>query len=251
MGPIYHASWHLPEMLGLLGYGRSANAQRRPATAGRRARVNPWRMLKMVVPGAWQYRIKAALPAALQDRLLFLWYTGGQRWTGHRAFAVPNNDSVGAIRVAVRGRDRDGAVAPGEEYRRVCRDIVEALGELTDPVTGRPVVRQVTVAHEVFDGPFLSQLPDITVLWEQGFPWDTVRSPRFGTLRTRRQDARTGSHTPRGFLIATGPGLEEGAELRGHSIYDVAPTVLEAAGVPVPPDLDGKPLPFRRLAVPA
>lgn len=252
MGAIYHASWSLPEILELLGYGRrSANGVAGRETEARAARVNPWRILKMVVPGAWQYRIKAALPAVLQDKLLFLWYSGGQRWAGCRAFAIPNNDSVGAIRVSVRGRDRHGLVAAGDAYRRVCQDIAAALGELTDPASGRPVVRTVTLTHEVFHGPFLHQLPDITVLWDQTFPWDSIHSPRFGTLRIRRQDARTGSHTPHGFLLATGPGVPAGVELSGHSIYDVAPTVLEAAGVPLPPDLDGKPLPLRRLAVPA
>ena len=247
MGPIYHASWNLTEILDLLGYGRGS-APGKTASV-RSARINPWRVLKMVVPGAWQYRIKAALPVALQERLLFLWYSGGDQWAGRRAFSIPNNDSVGAIRLSVRGRDRQGLIAPGEEYRRACQDIAAALAELTDPVTGRAVVRRVTLTHEVFDGPFLEQLPDITVLWEQGFPWEALHSPRFGTLRIRRQDSRTGSHTPHGFFLVTGPGVPAGAELRGHSIYDIAPTVLSAAGVPLPPDLDGAPLPLAPVRV--
>ena len=252
MGPIYHASWNLSEILDLLGYGRSATGTMPgKAMSVRSARTNPWRILKMIVPGAWQYRIKAALPTSLQDRLLFLWYSGGDQWAGRRAFSIPNNDSVGAIRLSVRGRDRGGMIQPGDEYRRVCQDIAAALGELCDPVSGRPVVRRVTLTHDVFDGPFLQQLPDITVLWEQDFPWDALHSPRFGTLRIRRQDSRTGSHTPHGFFLATGPGVPAGAELRGHSIYDIAPTVLSAAGVPLPPDLDGTPLPLAPVRVPA
>jgi predicted AlkP superfamily phosphohydrolase/phosphomutase len=250
MGPMYHASWNLPEILKLLGYGRRrSSGTRGEPTRARAAPLNPWRILKMVVPGAWQYRIKAALPARLQNRLVFLWYTGGQRWDGCRAFAIPSNDSAGAIRLSLRGRDHRGLVAPGEEYRRICQDIAAALHELTDPASGRPVVRQVTLTHDVFHGPFLDQLPDITVLWEQGFPWGAVHSPRFGTLRIRRQDARSGSHTSHGFLLLTGPGVPAGIELAGHSIYDVAPTVLEGAGVPIPSDLDGGPLPLRRLGV--
>jgi len=250
MGPIYHASWNLSEILDLLGFGRQVvDAARRKDSGERSAPINPWRMLKMTVPGAWQYRIKAALPSRLQEQLLFLWYSGGQRWGGRRAFAIPNNDSVGAIRVSVRGRDYQGLVAPGDEYRRVCESIAAALTELKDAVSGRPVVRRVTLTHNVFSGPFLEQLPDITVLWEQDFPWDSIDSPRFGRLRIRRQDSRTGSHTARGFFIVTGPGIPAGIELHGHSIYDIAPTVLEAASVPLPLDLDGAPLPLHRLGV--
>ncbi len=251
MGPIYHASWNLPEMLDLLGYGQSPATSVAVTAETRKARVNPWRILKMVVPGWLQYRIKEMLPQALQEKLLFQWYTGGQDWKACRAFAIPNNDSVGAIRVSVRGRDKHGLVEPGEEYRAVCRDIANALYELRDPATGRPVVRRVTLTHEVFHGPFLEQLPDLTVLWDQTFAWHSVQSPRIGTLELRPQDGRSGSHTPRGFLLARGPGVSPGVELKGGSIFDIAPTVLHNAGVPTPEDMDGQPLPIRTPAVAA
>ncbi len=237
MGPLYHASWNLPEILERLGYG--APGQEKRAREAREARVNPWRILKMVVPGRIQYRIKAMLPQAMQHRLLFLWYAGGRSWAGHRAFAIPNNDSVGAIRVSVRGRDRDGLVEPGAEYDEICRDIAEGLEELTDPVSGRRVVKLVTRTHREFEGPFLDNLPDLTVLWDQSFRWESVTSPRVGTLHIPRQDARGGSHRPRGFFLATGPGVAEGAVVHGRSIYDFAPTVLEYAGVPIPPTSTG------------
>jgi predicted AlkP superfamily phosphohydrolase/phosphomutase len=242
MGPIYHASWNLSEILDLLGHGSRRWAGPPTAQRSTMAQVNPWRILKLALPGAFQYRIKAMLPRSLQERLLFLWYAGNQDWKGCRAFAIPNNDSVGAIRISVKGRDRNGTVAPGDEYRRVCRDIADALYELADPVSNRPVVQQVTLTHDEFRGPFLNQLPDLTLLWNQGFPWDSLHSPRFGTLRLRRQDGRSGSHTPHGFSILAGQGVPAGVELRGRSIYDIAPTVLDAAGVPIPPDLDGRPL---------
>ncbi len=60
MGPLYHASWNLPEILDLLGYGRQ-RVQASP-TAAHTGHVNPWRWLKMAVPGNLQYRIKEMLP---------------------------------------------------------------------------------------------------------------------------------------------------------------------------------------------
>jgi predicted AlkP superfamily phosphohydrolase/phosphomutase len=241
MGPLCHASWNLGEILELLGYGNRP-ARGVPLAAKREGRVNPWRLLKMMVPGRVQYAIRAALPKWMQDRLLFRWYAGGQDWRGCPAFAVPNNDSVGAIRISVAGRDQDGLVEPGAEYDEVCRDLSAAFRELTDPETGRKLVLRVTLTHEEFRGPFLDRLPDITVLWDQSFSWDAVHSPRFGTLRVRRQDARSGSHTPHGFALMRGPGVAAGLVLEGHSIYDIAATILDWAGVEIPAHFDGRPL---------
>jgi len=246
MGPMFHASWNLPEMLDLWGYGTNPPRIVNEGDQAPQAKVNPWRILKMVVPGPIQYAIKGMLPQFAQDQLLFLWYRGGKKWDGCRAFAIPNNDSVGAIRISVKGRDRNGLVAPGEEYERVCNDIKDALYELKDKEEGRPLVQRVTLTHETFNGPFLEQLPDLTVLWDQSFAWNTVYSPRFGTLRIRQQDARTGGHSSHGFVLVAGPDVPQGVEVSGCSIYDIAPTVLEAAGVPSPDDLDGHPLPIHQ-----
>lgn len=248
MGPIFHASWNLPEMLDLWGYGTNPARRVTLNSDESKAKINPWRILKMVVPGPLQYAIKAVLPQFAQDQLLFLWYRGGKKWDGCRAFAIPNNDSVGAIRISVKGRDKHGLVEPGEEYEQVCLDIADALYELTDKEGGRRLVKQVTITHDAFAGPFLEQLPDLTVLWDQSFAWSTVHSPRFGTLRIRQQDARTGGHSSHGFVLITGPNVTAGLELSDCSIYDIAPTVLEAAGVAAPADLDGLPLPVQTPA---
>lgn len=240
MGPLYHASWNLPEILDLLGYGREPAGT---AMSARVASTNPWRILKMVLPGKLQYFIKGLLPRRLQDEILFRWYAGRRDWKGRRAFAVPNNDSVGAIRVNVKGRDRHGVVAP-DDYDRVCNEIATALGELVDPVTGRKVIARLTRSSEEFSGKFLHGLPDLTVSWDTSFPWHAVRSPRFGTLALTKQDGRTGSHTDHGFVIVRGPGVPAGRELTGCSLYDIAPTILAAAGIAAPADMEGRPLPI-------
>ncbi len=245
MGTIWHASWNLDEMLDHLGYGprparpipQAAAGSEQPVTA----KKNFWRTLKSVVPGWLQYSIKACLPQAMQDELLFKWYAGKRDWQGWRAHAVPNNDSCGAIRIALKGRDPHGSVDPAD-YDAILDDIQAALEELTDPVTGRSVVHSVTRLRDAFHGEFMHDKPDLTICWEQTFLWQAVHSPRFGTLKIDIQDSRTGSHSPRGFFLLAGPGIEAGQELQGHSIYDLAPTVLAAAGVEVPAEMEGTPI---------
>jgi predicted AlkP superfamily phosphohydrolase/phosphomutase len=103
-------------------------------------------------------------------------------------------------------------------------------------------VRQVTFAHREFQGPFTHQLPDLTVLWDQRFAWDEVISPRIGRLKVRKQDSRSGTHTPTGFLLARGYAAAPGTILPQASLYDIAPTVLHAAGIARPEIMDGRPL---------
>jgi predicted AlkP superfamily phosphohydrolase/phosphomutase len=239
MGPIWHASWNLQEILDLLGFGRIGAQPRARDTEV--AGINPWRFIKMAVPGKLQYAVKAMLPKAVQNELIFRWYAGPRNWAGCRAIALPNNDSVGAIRLLVEGRDRHGVIAPSD-YRKTCDEIADALYSLRDSATGRKVTLRVSVLHEEFDGPYMDGLPDLTVLWDQSFAWDEITSPVFGRLKIRMQDSRSGSHTPRGFLLARGYGESPGQDLGRATLYDIAPTVLSAAAVDQPDALRGHPL---------
>lgn len=239
MGPMNHASWNLQEMLDRLGFGNTAAKARGGEDMGAR---NPWRLLQMLLPGRFQYAVRARLPRRLRDELIFRWYAGPRDWAGCRAIAVPNNESVGAIRILVKGRDRHGMVQPGTEHRKICQDIASAMHDLVDARSGRKVALEVTLAHQEFQGPFVDGLPDITVLWDQSFAWHEVASSAIGRLTLRRQDSRSGSHTPLGFLLARGYGESPGAELPRATLYDIAPTVLAAAEVEIPGVMDGRPL---------
>ena len=241
MGPLYHASWNLQDMLDEWGYG-AAKKTARPSDRSRAGSVNFWRTLRMVVPGRLQYAIYAALPLRLQNEFVFRFYRGNRSWDRCRAFAIPNNDSVGSVRINLKGRDRYGMVEPGSDYEKICDDICAALAELTDSVTGKPVAQFISRIQRELSGPYLERFPDITVRWDSSFPWSSVHSPKFGTIQLRTQDLRTGSHTAHGFLIAAGNGIPSGATIAGASIYDIVPTILDFAGVPSPAACEGRPL---------
>jgi len=238
MGPLRHASWNLQDMLDYWGYGGESNHAHRPEEVSRGS-VNFWRILRMVVPGKLQYAGYAALPRRLQNELVFRFYRGNRSWERCRAFAVPNNDSVGAIRINLKGRDHNGTVEP-TEYEQVCDDVCAALAELKDPVTGKPVIQNISRVQRELRGPYLDRLPDITVQWDASFPWSSVHSPRFGAIQLPDQDSRSGSHSVHGFLLASGPGIPSGATICGASIYDIVPTIMDTAGVRAPDACEGR-----------
>jgi bisphosphoglycerate-independent phosphoglycerate mutase (AlkP superfamily) len=39
-----------------------------------------------------------------------------------------------------------------------------------------------------------------------------------------------------------GLGVSAGLAFEGHSIYDIAPTMLQLTGIPIPSHMDGKPI---------
>ena len=59
----------------------------------------------------------------------------------------------GRFYVSVRGRERYGCVAPGEEYDSVRREISAGLLELKDPESGRKVIQKVLMREELWRPP--------------------------------------------------------------------------------------------------
>ncbi len=50
----------------------------------------------------------------------------------------------------------------------------------------------------------------------------------------------SGSHRIDGIVVASGPGIRKGAAIEGATIYDIAPTILHAMGLPIGKDMDGR-----------
>jgi predicted AlkP superfamily phosphohydrolase/phosphomutase len=157
-----------------------------------------------------------------------------------RAFAIPSNNMTGAIRINVKGRDPAGLVGPGAEYETLCRELTEALLALENAETGRPAVQWVRRADELYQGPRLSELPDLFVEWDHGAPIRTLRSPRIGTLTGVFGGRRTGDHWQGGWLVGRGPRFRAGQAEGDIRTQDIGPTVLEFFDLPAPRAYEGK-----------
>jgi predicted AlkP superfamily phosphohydrolase/phosphomutase len=125
-----------------------------------------------------------------------------------------------------------------------------ALKSLTDPETGRPVISHVYRTRDLYHGPYIDKAPDlIPSWWEDGFLLEqsAPRSNPHTDVERSRQPITggvefAGSHRLDGvFAIAGGP-VRRGQVLTGAQIIDVAPTVLYLMDLPIPADMDGRPL---------
>ena len=157
-------------------------------------------------------------------------------WPQLEAFALPTFYD-GRIRLNVRGRERDGIVAPGD-YEEVCDRYVRELLACRDGHTGEPMVARVDRLRA--DDPMAPGGPDadLQVVWASAT--DTLVHPvagRIGPVPYRR----TGGHSPRGFVFVAGPGIEAG-DLGTRSVLDVTATVAEFLDRAPATALEGTPL---------
>lgn len=82
--------------------------------------------------------------------------------------------------------------------------------------------------------------PDCTVVLvsDHGFHPDHLRPERAPHVPA----GPVAEHREQGVILVAGPGIKQDGLIFGASVYDVAPTVLAALGLPIGRDMTGKPL---------
>lgn len=158
-------------------------------------------------------------------------------WTRTRAFALGH---IGQIYINLKGRQPNGIVSPGPEYEQLRDQLRAGLLALRHPQSGEPLIAQVYNREELYHGPLLDQTPDLLLLpadfkyvafGESEFASNRIVGPTLG---------HTGHHRLEGIGALIGPNVRVGAALRDASLIDLAPTILYALGLPIPPDMDGR-----------
>jgi predicted AlkP superfamily phosphohydrolase/phosphomutase len=196
--------------------------------------------MKSMVSKQTRRRIADSLPWWLRDQLGAREQAANIDWSKTRAFTLPT-DLEGCIRINLKGREPQGTVEPGEAYRELCDEIRARLLELQDPVSAAPAVDRVWLRNEVFPGARQEQLPDIIVTWNNKASFKTLASPRFGSIEGENTDLRPGTHSPFGFLLATGADIPSKRHSRAR-LVDVAPTALQFLGLSPSAQMQGAPV---------
>ncbi len=146
--------------------------------------------------------------------------------------------------------DKDKPGSNSDERERALLAAEQKLKELVDPQTGQPVISRVFRARDLYHGPFVDKAPDLfPSWWIDGFLTEQSEPDNPATPIVERSTAPlnegiefAGSHRLDGvFMIAGGP-VRPGHAFSGAKIIDVAPTVLYLMGLPIPADMDGRPL---------
>lgn len=210
------------------------------------------RWLRQWVPGKYQGKLEQFLASGQADlaspyKLLpqfptlswqpAMWYS--PLWPQMKAFALPSF-SNGHIRINLQGRESAGVVSPAD-YDALCDELTQQLHQLKDGRTGASMVKQVIRTRQsATDATDNLSDADLVVVW-QDQPTDVLDSPEFGRIGPVPY-CNTGGHWSIGFLMAKGAGITPGSSLPDGHVIDLAPTILELMGAPLPDYFEGQPL---------
>jgi len=160
-------------------------------------------------------------------------------WHRTRAYGLGWN----ALYLNREGRERHGIVREGEEAEALLAELRGELRGIKDPASGLAAIREVYDAREVYTGPYCENAPDLLIGYASGYnpAWETVCGAVMGEIFQENAHVWSGGHAmdPRdvpGVLFANRTILGD-----RPALADVAPTILQLFGLPVPPYMDGRP----------
>jgi predicted AlkP superfamily phosphohydrolase/phosphomutase len=168
-------------------------------------------------------------------------------WSRTCYFPVPM-DETGYLRVNLRGRERDGIVAPDGEYDEVCAGLEALIAGLRDESSAHPIAGPAVRAYRDAGphAPRRDLLPDLIVPFG-GPPAAATRRLVSTTLPGFRYDVparlpsgRSGNHRAHGWIMAAGPGVAAGTTLAEGEVLDLLPTIRIYLGLPAESGLPGR-----------
>jgi predicted AlkP superfamily phosphohydrolase/phosphomutase len=161
-------------------------------------------------------------------------------WSRTKAYAM----GLGQIYLNLQGREGHGIV-PAADSNAVQDALVTRLLTMKDPKTGARMVDAVYKREDIYKGPFLQNASELQVGLAEGYrvSWQSTLGgspPGLVYPNMKKWSGDHGSYDYKqtsGTLISSRPILGDAA-----GIMDIAPTVLKYFGLPIPSDIDGKPI---------
>jgi predicted AlkP superfamily phosphohydrolase/phosphomutase len=160
-------------------------------------------------------------------------------WSRTRAYAL----GLGGIYLNLKGREAEGIVT-ADDAGDVARAITQGLQSLQDTEHNARPVRSVSLRQEIYRGPCAKEAPDLVVNFAAGYrtSWSTAMGGVAEQVFEDNVRPWSGDHiidpdlVP-GMLIMNRPFRAAAA-----SMLDMAPTIVDALGVPRAEQMEGESL---------
>jgi len=166
-------------------------------------------------------------------------YFDNTDWPKTRAYGMGLN----GLFINERGREGEGAVAPGAEKDNLVREIARKLEALVDPQTGeRPVLRAFVAKDAYRSRTALGHAPDIVLGFNRGYriSW---QSPLGGFPREILEDnvqKWSGDHMSAPEVLPGVAFSNRKFTADAPALYDLTASVLEVFGVEKPKEMIGR-----------
>ncbi len=159
-------------------------------------------------------------------------------WSRTKAFAI----GLTGIFLNLRGKFAQGIVEPGEEAQALRDEISGRLNQLIDPQTGSAAIKRVYQAVKAYRGPYKENAPDLIVGYASRYrvSWDAAIGRTSCGVFHDNKKAWSGDHCVDPSVV---PGVlfcNHAVKTESPRLLDLAPTVLELFGCPVPDYMDGR-----------
>ena len=144
----------------------------------------------------------------------------------------------GRLFINVKGREPQGLIEP-DQYEATRDKLIAELEALGDP-DGKPIGSRVFKPESLYKTTKGIAPPDLFVYFGN-LRWRSVGTVGTGMIHTFENDTGPddANHAQDGMIILTGPGVPSEGPVSGMEIRDLAPTVLEWFGIPIPTDFQG------------
>jgi predicted AlkP superfamily phosphohydrolase/phosphomutase len=168
-------------------------------------------------------------------------------WSRTYAYAT----GLGGIYLNMKSREREGILEEGAESERVRNAIQSGMPQASDAGRNLPAVRSVSRRDEIYSGAYLAHAPDLLVNFAPGYrvSWQSAVGGFANSLIEDNLRKWSGDHivdpnaVPGILFIAKNGGAPLLAAVAriGNvpSIIDLAPTILNYLGVPIPKAMEG------------
>jgi len=161
-------------------------------------------------------------------------------WQATKAFCL----GLSGMFLNLRGREREGIVAPGAEASALKAEIIAKLNGLRDGDRGDIGIREVFDTATLYEGPYVDNAPELLIGYNAGYrtSWDCATGVVAGPVFEDNARPWSGDHGIDPRLV---PGVffcNRAIDSDQPSLIDIAPTALRLFGIEPPSYMDGRPL---------
>jgi len=157
-------------------------------------------------------------------------------WSKTRAWG--SGGYYGRVFLNVAGREPQGII-PQSDYERVRAELAQALESIPAP-DGRKIGTVVFRPEDLYRE--VKGIPPDLIVYFGNLDWRAVGSLGLGDIYTFENDTGPddANHAQQGLFILYDPVCSGGGRRLDAHIMDIAPTVLDLMGLPVPRDMNGR-----------